>query len=137
MKRSTSIAVGIATSLALGLATAAYAHQGEMGAGAHAKGGMHHDMDGGIGHGAMARGNGGHGARNQLMTPEERTATREQMRNAAPDERRKIAERMHAKMQARAQEQGVTPHEHRGPRSGNAGGSPGAAQNPGTTEHAH
>ena len=67
MKRSTGIAVGIATSLALGLGTAAYAHQGEMGDGAHARGGMQHGMHGGMGHGAA----------HQLMTPEERTALRE------------------------------------------------------------
>ena len=39
MKRSSKIAVGIAASLTLGLATAVYADQGRMGAGAHGKGG--------------------------------------------------------------------------------------------------
>ena len=127
MKRSTGIAVGIATSLALGLGTAAYAHQGEKGDGAHARGGMQHGMKGGMGHGAA----------NQLMTPEERTALREQMRNATPDERSKMADATHAKMQARALERGLTLPQHRGPKAGAAVGSSDAAQTSGDAEHAH
>jgi hypothetical protein len=137
MKRSTKIAVGIAAALTLGLGTAVNAHQGGPGAGAQSKGGMQHSMKGGMGHGAKGHGAGNRGAANQLMTPEERTALQEKMRNATPEERQKIAEATHAQMQARAQEKGVTLPQHRGPRTGAASGPATAAQNPTTTEHAH
>ena len=91
MKRSSRIAVGIVASLTLGLGTAVYAHQGEMGAGGHAKGAMQHSMKGGMQHGAQgAKGHEaeGHGAE------------------------------MHARMQARMQEKGAAGSHHRGPRTG-------------------
>jgi hypothetical protein len=136
MKRSHKIAIGIAASLGLTLgAAAAIAHPGAMdgamgmhGEGAMAHGpmaGMAHGPMGGMGHGAM----GGHGAQTgaQLMTPEERTAMQEKMRNAkTPEERQKIAEANRAEMQKRAKEKGVTlpephgPHGGFGPRSGSA-----------------
>jgi hypothetical protein len=145
MKRSSKIAVGIAAALTLGLGTAVNAHQGGPGAGAHAKGGMQqgmkggmqHSMKGGMGHGAAGHGAGDRGAANQMMTPDERTALREKMRNATPEERQKIADATRAQMQARAQEKGVTLPQHRGPRTGAASGPAAAAQNPTTTEHAH
>lgn len=132
-------AATIAASLGLALASAVQAHPGDRGAGAeqHMKGGMHHGMKGGahgkgagMGHGAMG-GAGGHGAAQQLMTPEERTALREKMRNATPEERQKIAAATRSEMQKRAQEKGITLPEHRGPHAGNA------PQAPATTEHAH
>ena len=126
MKPKHTIAAAVAA-LSLGIATAASAHPGETGGreGSHAHGGMHHGMKGGMEHGAMhghAEGRG-HGA--QPMTQEERTAFHEKMRNASPEERRTLAQSMRAEMQKRAQERGVTPHEHRGPRHGG-----GAAQSP-------
>ena len=131
MKRSTKIAAAIAASLTLGLGTAVYAHQGTPGAG-HGKGATQkHAMKGGMGHGATGHEAGNRGAANQLMTTEERTALREKMRNATPEERQKIAEATRAQMQARAQEQSVTLPQPRGPRAG------AATQAPGTTEHAH
>ena len=84
MKRSSKIAIGIAASLTLGLGTAVYAHDGEMGAGAHGKGGMQHGMHAAKGHGAE-----GHGAQMQARM-----------------------EQMHAKMQARARGHGATGHVH-------------------------
>ena len=58
------------------------------------------------------------------------------MRNAAtPEERQKIAEAIHAEMQKRAQEKGITLPEHRGPR-GHMGAGP-AAQAPAQTEQVH
>lgn len=138
MKRWSKIAVGIAAALTLGVGTAVNAHQGGPGAGAHAKGGMQQGMKGGMGHGATGHGVGGPGAANQLMTPEERTALQEKMRNATPEERQKIAEATHTQMQARAQEKGVTLPQHRGgPRTGATSGPATAAQKPTTTEHAH
>lgn len=146
MKRSHKIATGIALSLSLGFASAVYAQPGQMGGGmgTGAQGGMQHGpqagqegmqhgMRGGMQHGKQAAGRGtgpqaGHG----LMTPEERTALREKMRNAAtPEERQQIAAATRTEMQKRAQEKGVTLPEGRGPRAG------AAPQAPATTEHAH
>lgn len=107
MKRSNKIAAVVIASLGLGLAGAtAYAHPGSMG------GGMGPGMMGGM-HGGMGAGMSGHGsgpmAGQQLMTPEERTAMHEKMRNAAtPEERQKIAEANRAEMQKRAKEKGIT-----------------------------
>jgi hypothetical protein len=153
MKRSQKIATGIALSLSLGFASAVHAHPGQtgggMGPGAQGgmqHGGMRHGAQAGQGHGGMQHGmkgsmqygkqaagpgtgpQGGHG----LMTPEERTALREKMRNAAtPEERHQIAAATRAEMQKRAQEKGITLPEGRGPRTG------AATQAPATTEHAH
>jgi hypothetical protein len=81
------------------------------------QGGMQYGMmGGGMGPGAMAGYGAGYGA--QLMTPEERTAFREKMRNATPEERQKLAEANHAEMQKRAQEKGITLPERHGPGAG-------------------
>ena len=140
MKQSHKLAAGIIASLGLGVAVAtAYAHPGQMGGGTeHGKGGMQHGMKGGMQHGAQgghdsARGHGGagHGDGAQLMTPEERTALREKMRNAkTPEERQEIAQANRAEMQKRAQEKGVTLREHRGPRGGATSQAP-------ASEHQH
>jgi hypothetical protein len=82
-----------------------------------------------MGHGPMSAGAAGHGAAQQLMTPDERTALMEKMRNAAtPEERQKIAEATRTEMQKRAKEKGITLPEHRGPHFG------ATPQAPGTTE---
>jgi hypothetical protein len=66
------------------------------------------------------------------MTPEERTALQEKMRNAkTPEERQQIATTTRAQMQKRAQEKGITLPEGRAPR---AGTTPAA---PATSEHSH
>lgn len=153
MRQSYKFAAGVVASLGLGIAVAtAYASPGQMGAGMeHGKGGMHHGMAEGMQHGAkggMQHGKGGtqhgaqggsqhgggagHGPGAQLMTPEERTALREKMRNAkTPEERQQIAATTRAEMQKRAQEKGITLPEGRGPRSG------AAPRAPETTEHQH
>ena len=128
MKRSHKIATSVALALGLGLASGAYAHQGQMGGGSGESmhGGMQHGMHGGMHHGARG-GQDSRGAANQLMTPEEREAFREKMRSAkTPDERRQIAQANRAEMEKRAQEKGITPPEHRGPR-GRMGSGPAAA----------
>ena len=129
MKQSHRFAVGVVASLGLGIAVAAYAQPGQMGGGMgpHMQGGvqhgamagMQHGAKGGTGHGPMGAGAAGHGAGQQLMTPEERTALIEKMRNAAtPEERQKIAEATRTEMQKRAKEKGITLPEHRGPHFG-------------------
>jgi hypothetical protein len=99
MKRSHKVAVGILASLGFGFAVAAaYAHPGGMGGGMGPGAGMQHGMSGGMGHGAM-------GPMAGLMTPEERSALQEKMRNArTPEERRKLGEATHEEMQKRARE---------------------------------
>lgn len=134
MKQSHKFAAGIVASLGLGLAVAAYAQPGLMGGGMgpHMQGGMQHGMKGGMGPGAMNGGPAGPAAAQQLMTPEERTALIDKMRNAkTPEERQQIAAANHAEMQKRATEKGITLPEGRGPRFGT---TPPA---PATTEHAH
>ncbi len=122
MKRSHKWIVGIGTTLSLGIAAAAvYAQPGQMGGGMgpQMKGGMQGGMQGGAGPGAMGRGAAGPQAAQQLMTPEERTAIRDKMRNAAtPEERQKLSEANHAEMQQRAKDKGITLPEPRGPRAG-------------------
>ena len=103
MKRSHKAAAGIAAALSLGIAAAAFAQPGPMGDGngPHHKAGMQHGKMGGMQHGIM----GGH----SLMTPEERTALQEKMRNAkTPEERQKLAQATHEEMQKRAKEKGAT-----------------------------
>jgi len=146
MKQSHKVAVGVVTALGLGIATSAIAHPGQMGEGMgpHMMSGMHqgaragmqhgmqHGAGGGMGPGAMKGGPAGAGAGQQLVTPEERTAFIEKMRNAkTPAERQQIAAANHAEMQKRAQEKGITLPEGRGPRFG------ATPQAPATTEHAH
>jgi hypothetical protein len=126
MNKLNKVATGIAISLALGAAAVAYAQPGAMGGnmGPGAQGGPQHGMKGAMQHGMR----GGHGpagmqrgaqapeAAQQLMTPEERTATMEKMRNAkTPEERQQIATATHTEMQKRATEKGITLPEHRGP----------------------
>jgi len=122
VKQSHKFAAGIIASLGLGIAVAvAYAQPGPMGGGMgpQMKGGMQHGMKGGMGPGAMKGGPAGPAAAQQLMTPEERTALQEKMRNAAtPEERQKIATENRAEMQRRATEKGITLPEHRGPHFG-------------------
>lgn len=134
MKQAHKYAAGVIASLGLGLAIAtAYAHPGQMdGETGHGmKGSMQHGVKGGMQHGGMS-GGAGHGAGQQLMTPEERTALREKMRNAkSPEERQQIAAANRAEMQKRAKEKGVTLHEGHGHRRGTT------PQAPATTEHQH
>jgi hypothetical protein len=158
MKQSHKFAAGVVASLGLGIAVAtAYANPGQMGGGMGpqskdgmqhgaqggmqhgaqggmqhgAKGGMQHGTQGGTQHGGMG-GGAEHGAGQQLMTPEERTALQEKMRNAkTPEERQQIATATRAEMQKRAQEKGITLPEGRGPNTGTA------PQAPATTEHQH
>jgi hypothetical protein len=115
MKRTHKIAIGLIGSISLGLTVAAaHAHPGPMGGG---MGPM--AMRGGMGPGTMGAGFAGPAAAQQLMTPEERTATINKMRNAAtPEERQKIAEATRTEMQKRAKEKGITLPEPRGPRAG-------------------
>ena len=134
MKQSHKFAVGIVAALGLGISIAAYAQPGQMGSamGPHMQGGMQYGAKGGTGHGPMGAGAAGPAAAQQLMTPEERTAIIEKMRNAkTPEERQQIAAANHAEMQKRAQAKGITLPEGRGPRFGT---TPPA---PATTEHAH
>ena len=57
----------------------------------------------------------------QLMTPEERAALQQKMRNAStPEERHELAEATRAEMQKRAKEKGLTLPEPHGPRTGHA-----------------
>jgi hypothetical protein len=119
MKRTNKIAAVVLATLGLGLAVAsAHAHPGMMGGGMG--GGMGPGMMGGMMRGGMGPGAmGSRMAGQQLMTPEEQTAMREKMRNAAtPEERQKLAEANHAEMQKRAKEKGVTLPEMRGPGRG-------------------
>jgi len=137
MKTFTKIAAAVA--LSFGLAATAFAHPGQMGngMGAGAQQGGQHQMQGQMGQGRMQgmnhggkhaamgqnQGQGCDGAKaqgstpqagQQLMTPDERTAMRDKMRNAkSPEERQQIATANHAEMQKRATEKGITLPEHR------------------------
>lgn len=105
MKRSHKTAAGIVAALSLGIAAAAFAQPGSD---SHHKAGMQHGMMGGMQHGKMGE-EGGMGAGHSPMTPEERTALREKMRNAkTPEERHKIAQATREEMQKRAKEKGAT-----------------------------
>jgi hypothetical protein len=76
-------------------------------------------MKGGMGPGAMKGGPAGPAAAQELMTPEERTALQEKMRNAkTPEERQQIATATRTEMEKRAKEKGITLPEHRGPHFG-------------------
>jgi len=120
MKPTYKLAAGVIASLGLGIAVAtAYANTGQMDCGMeHGKGGMQHGAQGGMQHGGMG-GGAGHGAGQQLMTPEERTALQEKMRNAkTPEERQQIATATRTEMEKRAKEKGITLPEHSGPHFG-------------------
>jgi hypothetical protein len=113
MKRSYKVAAAVAAALGLGVAAAALAHPGAMGSG------MGAGMMGGMGPAMMHGGFAGPMGAQQLMTPEERSAFQEKMRNAkTPEERQKLAEANHAEMQKRAKEKGITLPEPHGPRAG-------------------
>ncbi|MDP2396774.1 MAG: hypothetical protein Q8M53_00275 [Burkholderiales bacterium] len=143
-----------AVALSLGIAAAVHASPmgNSMGHGAQ-QGGQHQGMQGhggqnrmegmkqgrmqGMKHGeshaghGKAQGHGQHGAQTgqSLVTPEERTALREKMRNAkTPEERQQIALANRTEMEKRAAEKGITLPEHRGPQGRNA---------PANTEHKH
>ncbi len=129
MKRSYKVAAGMVASLGLGMAVLAHAHDGKMGEGiGHGAmgagmdhGSMMQGMSGGMAHGGMGHGGMGQGRMGgqQLMTPEERTAFREKMRNAATqEERQKLAETNRSELQKRAKEKGITLPEGPGPRAG-------------------
>ncbi len=132
MKLSNRIAAGVAVALGLGFAVAvANAHPGQMGYGMGpcAAGEMQQGMGPGMMGGGMGQGNmggmrhgmgsgrmGGNGIAQQLMTPDEMVAFREQMRAATtPEERQQIAQANRAEMQKRAQEKGITLPQGRGP----------------------
>jgi hypothetical protein len=128
-----------------GMQHGAQAGQGHGGMQHGMKGGMqrgaqasqgHGGMKGGMGHGARGQGGAGPQAAQQLMTPEERAALREKMRNAAtPEERQQIASATRTEMQKRAQERGITLPEHRGPHG--RGAAAAAPQAPASAEHQH
>jgi len=84
--------------------------QGMMGQGMHA----------GKGQGAMNHGGAtGPAAAQQLLTPEERTALVDKMRNAkTPEERQQIAQANRAEMEKRAKDKGITLPQGHGPRAG-------------------
>jgi hypothetical protein len=114
----TAYRMAVAAILGLGVAAAAFAHPGETG------GGMGPGIMGGMGHGAMGpsttgeMGPGSMGGQ-QLMTPEERTALMDKMRDAkTPEERQKIAQANRAEMEKRAKEKGITLHGPHGPGMG-------------------
>jgi hypothetical protein len=127
--------VAIAFFLTLGTAGVTYAHPGVMGgnmgpgtqAGPHA--GMQHGNRAGNGAAGMQHTpRGPQAAAQQLMTPEERTATMEKMRAAkTPEERHQIVTTLRAEMQ-----KGITLPEQHGPRLGT-----GAQTTPDTSEHTH
>lgn len=128
MKQSHKLAASIVAALSFGIAVAAYAHPGQVGGGMGPQGGMQHGTKGSMEHGGMSSGGAGHGAGQQLMTPEERTALREKMRKAGtPEERHKIAEATRTEMRKRAQEKGITLREHRGRHAGATTGGPAAS----------
>jgi hypothetical protein len=94
---------------------------------------MQHGMRSGHGTAGMQQGTQGPAAAQQLMTPEERTATMEKMRAATtPEERQQIATATRAEMQKRAAEKGITLPEQHGPRSGT-----GVQTTPDTSGHTH
>lgn len=130
MKRSYKVAATVSAALGLGLAAAAFAHPGGMGD-ANSTG-----MGQGMGRGMAMHGNTtgqGQAAVQQIMTPEERTALMEKMRNAkTPEERQQIAAATRAEMEKRAKDKGITLPEQRGPQ-----GRMGAGATPGTQGHSH
>ena len=131
MKRTQKLVVSIGTAISLGIAALAVsADPGQMGAG------MGPGAHGGMGPGTMRHGAQAPQAAQQLMTPEERTATQEKMRAAkTPEERQQIATATRTEMEKRAKEKGITLPEPRG-HHGHHGVGPSAAA-PATTEHVH
>lgn len=132
MSGKPNLAAGIAVSLALVFSAGVYAHPGEgRGMGEHMQGGMQHEGGHGKQHGMRRgaergemRGHGEGQAQHgpQGMSAEERAAFHEKMRNATPEERRKLADARRAEMHQRMQA-------HSGMQRGPRGGA--------TNEHAH
>ena len=124
MKQCRKIAVGaVASAVAVGLGlavAAAYAHpgagSGPQGSAPHGFGpGSMHGMGSPMMHGSF----GGPTAVQQLVTPEERQAFIEKMRNAkTAEERQKLAEANRAEIEKRAKEKGITLPEAHGPGAG-------------------
>jgi len=143
VKRLHTAAAGLAVALGLGLAAAAIAESGPASAdkAPHGQAGVPDGPGGPMGHGGMGHGGMGYGGMGpggmgpggtgpngmgggtgphgigplSLMTPEERSALREQMRNAkTSEERQTIAQAAHDEMQKRAKEKGVTLPQHGG-----------------------
>jgi Spy/CpxP family protein refolding chaperone len=103
MKRTLTMAAGVAAALGLGLAASTFAH-GPMG-GPMGGGGPGFFGGGGGGYGCAQ----GAGPMSQLFTAEEHTAFHEQMRNATtPEQRQALMEAHRAEMQKRAAEKGIT-----------------------------
>ena len=123
MRQSRRIALGaIASAIALGLGLAADAHPGAGFGPQGGPGGFGPAMRGmgpGMGMPMMRGGFGGPAAAQQLVTPEERQAFIEKMRNVkTPEERQKLAELNRAEIEKRAKEKGITLPEPHGPRAG-------------------
>ena len=128
MKTSNATLAGFVLSLGLGVGigtAVSYAQQGpaaQTGVPCATGGGPQQGMMGGnMGYGMMQGGRqqgmaGPNSAIQQLMTPEERSALVEKMRNAkTPDERQKLATENRAEMEKRAKEKGITLPPARGP----------------------
>lgn len=147
MKFSKRLMVGAIAALGLCVAAgAAIAHPGGMGPGGMGMGPMGmgmgpRAMHGGMGPGPMGMGPaafGPAGAAQQLMTPEERTALQDKIRNAAtPEERLKIMQATRTEMEKRAQDKGITLPVPRGPRAGFGPNLKPVPQAPATTEQPH
>jgi hypothetical protein len=154
MNTLNKIAAAVALSLGLAAAVNASPMGANMGHGAQQGGQQHQGMQGhggqsrmegmkqgrmqGMKHGESHAGHGkaeGRGPRGaegaqSLMTPEERTAFRDKMRNAkTPEERQQMALANRAEMEKRAADKGITLPEQRGPRGQGTG--------PAAAEHKH
>ena len=114
MKTANKIAMGVAIVLGLGLTIASvHAQQGPMG------GGNGHGMGPGMMEGGMMRNqvmgsNSNMKVMRELMTPAERLSMMDKMMDAkTPEERQAIMTSVHAEMEKRAKEKGITlPAEH-------------------------
>ena len=109
MKQYRKFAIGVASVGIALAAAAAFAQSGPMGGGMGSMMGMHGKMSASM-HGGP---DSDHKAGQQLMTPQEREALHEKMRNAkTPAERQALAASTHAEMEKRAKEKGITLPEH-------------------------
>lgn len=95
-------------------------HGMRAGMGPGMRGDMGPGMRGGVGPGAMMHGGpAGGGIGQQLMTPDERTAMWDKMRNAkTPEERQQLALANRAEMEKRAKDKGITLPQGYGPHGG-------------------
>ena len=111
MKQYRKLAIGVASVGIALAAAAAFAQSGPMGDGTGPMMGMHGKMSGSM-HGGSTS---GHMAGQKLMTPQEREALHEKMRNAKTEEERQaLAAATRAEMEKRAKEMGITLPEHGG-----------------------